>query len=229
MDILPEIIDHETEPDIIDEEGDINPSMNGFNETAEEPEPEPEPEEKPPATMEEIFDGVPSFRKIKDTKPKKKRVLTEEHKEKLKLAREKALITRRKNAAKRKEIKDLEKRKEENKLNQLRKEAGVEIKEPEPEPEPKQELEPPKICIDAIDNHGSEVAKMYNMTAEQIEELQMNAIANYDTVRLKRKEKKKRAEEKQRQVNQVKEELKEIITPSQAVKYGKEGYWNDFF
>jgi len=215
MDILPEIVDPptETEPEITEEE------------VVAEPEQESEEvEEKPPATMEEIFDGVPSFRKIKDTKPRKKRVLTEEHKEKLKLAREKALITRRKNAAKRKEIKDLEKRKEENQLNQLRKEAGVEIKELEPAPEP----EPEKINID-IDNRQSTEVKMYNMSAEDIEELQMNAIANYDNVRIKRKEKKKKAEEKQRQVNQVKEELKEIITPSQAKKYGKEGYWNDFF
>jgi len=215
MDILPQIIDPPTETEeVVTEE-----------EVVAESEPEPEEvEEKTPATMEEIFDGVPSFRKIKDTKPRKKRVLTEEHKEKLKLAREKALITRRKNAAKRKEIKDLEKRKEENQLNQLRKEAGVEIKELEPEPEQESEPDPP-----VFDNHQSTEVKMFNMTAEQIEELQMSAIANYDTVRMKRKEKKKKAEEKQRQVNQVKDELKEIITPSQAKKYGREGYWNDFF
>ena len=92
------------------------------------PEPVSEPQAlKEPATMEEIFHDAP---KIKQVKVRKKRPpMTEEHKLKLSEARVKALEVRRANAAEKKELKDLEKRAKQKKMNDLRASLGEPIKE----------------------------------------------------------------------------------------------------
>ena len=260
MDRIPQVLD---EPSNIPEEyyteGEVDDQLIHRDEeeeeevieqeVVEEPQPEPEPDHEP-QTLEQIFDGAPKLRRLNsEKKPRKKRVLTEEHKEKLKLAREKALITRRRNAAKRKEIKELEKRKEENKMKQLRKEAGVDeekglnpsmngFNEEEPEPpEPVAPTPKPRYREPHVkSNLNSDTTKLISLTAEELEKIQFDAINKHELLRKKREERKKRAEKKQQlqkeldeQENIVKEELKSIMTPQQVKKYGRDGYWEDFF
>ncbi len=67
-----------------------------------------------------IEDTEPEPEPVQSKPVKKKRVMTEEHKKKLALAREKALATRRKNAQLKKEEKQLKKQIKENELNELR-------------------------------------------------------------------------------------------------------------
>lgn len=92
---------------------------------------------------DKVEEEIPSIVAVKpDVKPaKKKRVMSEEHKAKLALARQKAMITRKANAAKRKEEKELEKeekqlsttmrRKRVEKMKQIVSDKPVVMKKPE--------------------------------------------------------------------------------------------------
>ncbi len=97
--------------------------------------------------IEDKVEEIPTIVAVKpdvkpDVKPvKKKRVMSEEHKAKLALARQKAMITRKANAAKRKEEKELEKeekqlsttmrRKRVEKMKQIVSDKPVVMKKPE--------------------------------------------------------------------------------------------------
>ena len=127
----------------------------------EEPEQEPEPEPLP------------------TPKPvKKKRVMSDEHKQKLALAREKALVTRRNNAKIKKEKKDLEKQLKENELNDLREKVKPKQKKVEPEQEHLNTDTEPKYPPNNI------------YSKKDIEEISTNAIMNYEKIRKQRKAKK---------------------------------------
>tara|TARA_R110001632_G_scaffold222129_1_gene353080 strand:+ start:284 stop:994 length:711 start_codon:yes stop_codon:yes gene_type:complete len=92
---------------------------------------------------DKVEEEIPSIVAVKpDVKPaKKKRVMSEEHKAKLAVARQKAMITRKANAAKRKEEKELEKeekqlsttmrRKRVEKMKQIVSDKPVVMKKPE--------------------------------------------------------------------------------------------------
>tara|TARA_R100000654_G_scaffold63920_1_gene91315 strand:+ start:10565 stop:11236 length:672 start_codon:yes stop_codon:yes gene_type:complete len=160
----------EAEEVIVEEgESEINPSMNGINE-------------------EEIFEDIPK-------KPKKKRKpMSEEHKAKLKIAREKAMAVKKAKALERKKVKDdekkikelqrketeLKRRSAENKVRDLEKE--LETPKPTPEAKPLQRAE--------------SVAPTF--TKKDLEEAQLTAIMKYEALRKERKKQKniKREEEK---------------------------------
>ena len=157
--------------------------------------------------QEEIFEGLSQEKEIESPTPikktdtdkidkiiegvkpvKKKRQMTEEHKQKLALARGKALETRRRNAREKKEMKELQKLKKQQELDQLRQDVGREPKsvpqvvsferhEPAPAPAPAPlPVEP-------------------TYTKQQLIDAQARAVVDYETIRLKRKGEKKKKQE----------------------------------
>jgi hypothetical protein len=145
-------------------------------------EPEPVPKKQVKIKQEEIYPMDPEFKKRTPTgklqKPKginqngkKRKPMSEEHKAKLAVAREKALAKRRANAQKRKE--------EREKLNPPKQE----VSEPEPV---KQERAP------------TPAKKRDSITREDLEEISLKTVIAMETMRKKRKEekKKKQAEDK---------------------------------
>lgn len=149
-----EVISKEPEP----EEAEINPSMNGINE-------------------EEIFEDIPK-------KPKKKRKpMSEEHKAKLKIAREKAMAVKKAKALERKQVKDDEKRIKElqRKETELkRRSAENKVRDLE------KELESPKPTPEAKPlQRQQSVAPSF--TKKDLEEAQLTAIMKYEALRKERK------------------------------------------
>jgi len=153
-----------------------------------EPEPEPSPEKKVKIQQqEEIYPMDPEFKKRTPTgklrKPRginqngtKRKPMSEEHKAKLAIAREKALAKRRANAQKRKE--------EREKLN-------PKPKQPEPEPEPVKERSP------------TPAKKRDNITREDLEEISLKTVIAMETMRKKRKEEKKKKQAEEQYKNEV--------------------------
>ena len=171
--------------------------------------------EKPKLSQAQIFQ-TPIIKKVNE--PKKKRVLSEEHKEKLKVAREKALATRRANAAIKKETKELEKKVKTNKLNKLRKEAD--------EPIGFEELvvvetKPIVMPLQSVQSHISQA---------DLEAVALNAIIGHEKIRKARKQKKKEAEEITYQQNLLKQQLSNVMN-NKPVKpqFSTNGVWDDFF
>jgi len=163
-----EVITQEPEP----EEAEINPSMNGINE-------------------EEIFEDIPK-------KPKKKRKpMSEEHKAKLKIAREKAMAVKKAKALERKTMKD-----DEKKIKQL-KMKETELKRRSAENKVKQlekELHDPKEIQEAKPLQRQQ-STTPSFTKKDLEEAQLTAIMKYEALRKERKKQKniKREEEKSRE------------------------------
>lgn len=162
-----EVITKEPEP----EESEINPSMNGMGEMNEE----------------EIFEDIPK-------KPKKKRKpMSEEHKAKLKLAREKAMKVKKEKALERKKMKE-----KEQKIKELnKKETELKVKSAENRVK---ELE--KQVHDPIEKplpRQESVAPSF--TKKDLEEAQLTAIMKYEALRKERKKQKniKKEEEKERE------------------------------
>ena len=196
IDMMPQVVEKEqiNENDIFDniendtneETGESNPNFIYEKIVVDKPEPVVE---KP--------------KPVKQTKQKKPRkAMTAEHKAKLALAREKAMIVRKQKAEERKKMKALEKEEKEllkqqkvKKVAKLKKE--VEEPEPEPQPEIKQKI------------------STSNITRKDLEEAQFDAIVRYETLRKQRK-----AEKKQQQaLEQSKQELMSKLKP-QEYGYG---------
>lgn len=208
MDILPNI-------DMkIEEKEDLNKES--------EPEPEPEPVK---LKQEDIFVNPPKIKMVKE--PKKKRVLTEEHKQKLQAARVKALEVRRANASMKKEMKDLEKQAKQQQLQELRDKVKpkkqVEIATPVPDAPPEIEneyREPPLKPVVDTSVQSKEV---------DLEQISLNAIINYEKIRKGRKKKKKEEQDVQRQQHQLRQQLHRAVSTPQNPIYSNNGQWDDFF
>ena len=156
----------------------------------------------------DIFADPPVVKKVKE--PKKKRVLSEEHKQKLALAREKALATRRANAALKKEEKELQKTIKNNKLNSLREQANVKevIEQPVAQPQP--------------------VAQQY--TAIDLEEMALKAILGHEKIRKERKKAKKIEQDAAMQQQLLRQQLQQTMAePPKPKFYSSGGKWDDFF
>jgi hypothetical protein len=189
---MPEVIERDeiVENDIFDSistASDVNPSLNGMGEDIvieEEQEPPPPPAPKP----------KPKADKVKKTEPqaKKKRQLSEEHKAKLALAREKALVTRRKKAEEKKKMKEIE-----NKTKELRKQKA------------QKDLE--QLEDEVIHDKPSSTTKIVQQgpmfTKEDLENAQLDAIMKYEAIRKTRKEEKR----KQQMIDQQKKDLQKKI------------------
>ena len=168
--------------------------------------------EKPKMSQDQIFQ-TPIIKKVNEKPIKPKRVLSEEHKAKLAVAREKALETRRANAAIKKETKELEKKVKTNKLNKLRNEADEPIKS-----------EP----VDIPEVVPKPVGK--NISQADLEAVALNAIVGHERIRKARKQKKKEAEEITYQQNLLKQQLSNVVNNKPVhPHYSTNGVWDDFF
>ena len=140
----------------------------------------------------------PNVKLTKKGKPRKPRPpMSEAHKEKLKLAREKAMASRKKKAQEKKEAKALEK--EEKELLKKQKVKRVQKLKEEVE-----EDTPPK-----------EIKREPTFTKKDLEEAQLQAIMNYEKIRKSRKEEKKLKQEKEKEQEALKAQLRRAVAPPQ--------------
>ena len=158
----------------------------------EEEEPSPPPAPKPKADKPKAVSDKPKADKPK-TEQKKKRQLSEEHKAKLALAREKALVTRRAKAEEKKKMKEIE-----NKTKELqKKKAQKDLEQLEDEVI----HDKPSRSAPTIVQQGSVFTK------EDLENAQLDAIMKYEALRKARKEEKR----KQQMIDQQKKDLQKKI------------------
>tara|TARA_R100000951_G_scaffold86155_1_gene73884 strand:- start:1359 stop:2042 length:684 start_codon:yes stop_codon:yes gene_type:complete len=218
MDFLPEVVDN-FEPeendmnikveveDVSDDDEDI-PTTPTTTETIEDVMPKPK-SKKEKLNVNEVFDlpketpiqPMETPTNVKLTKkgvPRKKRPpMSEEHKQKLALAREKAMEARKKKAADKKVQKALDM--EEKELLKKQKHKRVQkLKE-----EVDEEAPPQPIKSQAI------------FTAEQLEEAQLNAIMNYEKIRKTRKAQKKEQQKKDMEQEVLKQTIRRAVQPQQ--------------
>ena len=210
---------------------DFMPQVIGGDEEIEE---KVESIQEPLMSNSDIFDEPKLVMKpVKDEpvkKTRKKRVMTEAQKENLAKARVKALETRRKNSALKKEMKDLEKMKKEQALDELRSSVGKPVKKKvdfvaeqitkEPMTEEPMEEEPkPKPKHVTYNNTISD---------KQIEEISMNAIMNYDKVRKERKKDKEVQRKKDMEKEQERQELLKL-TQRARPQPTHNSYWDNCY
>ena len=226
MDFLPEVVDNfepdendmnikvEVEDLSDDDEGDVPvdepTTIDTTTDTIEEVMPKPkskkeklnvnevfdlpketpiQPIETPPANVKLTKKGVPR---------KKRPPMSEEHKQKLALAREKAMAARKKKAADKKvakalelEEKELLKKQKHKRVQKLKEEVEEDIKPTEPKPS------------------GN------FFTKEQLEEAQLNAIMNYEKIRKTRKAEKKEKQKKDMEEEALKQTIRRAVQPQQ--------------
>lgn len=154
-------------------------------------------EDEPPATP-------PPSPKAKQVKTRKKRVMTEEHKAKLALAREKALAKRRENAARKKEIKQLHKEEEEQKYQQLKQRVRT-------NKTAKQEkvIESSGVIEEEVKKELKKTNKNY--TQEDLDNAVLNGIMKYEVIRKERKKKKQEQKELNNHEEKVRQQVRQII------------------
>jgi chemotaxis protein histidine kinase CheA len=187
---VPEVIEREqiVENDIFD---NVNPSLNGFNEDIiineiHEDEPTPKPQVKQTQVKQT---------QVKQTqvKQKTKRKLSDEHRAKLALAREKALATRRAKAEEKKKMKEIETKTKELKKKKAQKDL--------------EQLEDEVVNDKPVKSTPATVQQNAMFTKKDLEDAQLQAIMNYETIRKARKEEKK----KQQMIDQQKKDLQKKI------------------
>lgn len=145
-------------------------------------------EEKEKIIHQELFDDFPDNLavlpdelkdKIKPVKVKKPRKpMSVEHKAKLAIAREKAMISRKAKAIERKQMKDLDI--EEKELVKVQRIKRVQKLKKE-------------VNSDTEDDISVKTTKTTNITKKDLEEAQLDAIMKYEALRKKRKEEKRQA------------------------------------
>ena len=145
--------------------------------------------------IDEINEPIkPVIKKVQSPKPqKKKRVLSQDHKAKLALAREKALATRRAKAEEKKRMKQIE-----NETKVLRKKKA------------EKDLEDLKSNVNnekPVPTTSQSTAPVQTFTKEDLENAQLSAIIQYETIRKARKEEKK----KEKMIQEQKEQMKRQI------------------
>jgi len=137
---------------------------------------------------------VPEVKKVQSPKPqKKKRVLSQDHKAKLALAREKALATRRAKAEEKKRMKQIE-----NETKVLRKKKA------------EKDLEDLKSNVNnekPVPTTSQSTAPVQTFTKQDLENAQLEAIIKYETIRKARKEEKK----KEKMIIEQREQMKRQI------------------
>ena len=149
--------------------------------------------EKPQIIKEDIFEGedqlepapapAPKVKPVQVKEKKKRKPMTEEHKAKLKLAREKAYEVRKVNMIERKKMKEVDI--EEKDL--LKKQKIKRVKKLKEEVESDNEVEPKKPLIMHTDREN-------HITKKDLEDAQLDAIIKYEAIRKERKKEKKQAE-----------------------------------
>jgi len=167
--------------------------------------------EKEKINTKDIFDNIPDDdepvqEKIIEEKPvkvkKARKPMSEEHKKKLALAREKAMAVRKAKAEEKKKMKALEN--EEKEL--LKAQKVKKVKQLKKEVESDEEHVEQKEIVQS--------QKITGLTKKDLEEAQFEAIVKYENMRKQRKAEKKKAQ----QLENSKKDMMQRITP-QDYKY----------
>lgn len=161
--------------------------------------------------VEEIFNMQPaitdSTKLTKKGKPRKKRPpMTDEQKEKLKKAREKAMAVRKARAEERKKDKDLDNQEKEL----LKKQKIKKVKKLKEEVEEEIPNQPFK---ESTKKETNSFVGVTTFTKKDLEEAQLDAILKYDTIRKARKKEKQEKLQKEKEENLVRETLRRQIAP----------------
>jgi len=150
---------------------------------------------------------APNVKLTKKGKPRKQRPpMSEEHKKKLALAREKAMAARKKKAQEKKEAKELEK--EEKEL--LKKQKVKRVKQLKEQVENNNDgsiLDPP------ISNSKKE--QIQTFSKKDLEEAQLEAIMKYETIRKQRKKEKQEKQKKDAEEEAIRQQLRRAVAPPQ--------------
>jgi len=211
MDFIPSDDEDENDDNITTEIADFNEEKDITQEEIEEKKEEIEEDIVPKAKskregmdVNEIF-NMPNDTFVKDVKltkkgkPRKQRPpMTEAHKEKLKAAREKAMAVRKAKAQEKKDAKALEK--EEKEL--LKKQKVKRVKQL------KEEVEE-----DIVPKPIKETIKEQMFSKKDLEEAQLNAIMNYEKIRKQRKEQKKIEQEKNKEQEAIRNQIRRAVAP----------------
>ncbi len=214
MDFIPSDDDDENDDNITTEMQDFDEEKDITQDEIEEKKEEIVEEDIVPKAkskregmdVNEIF-NMPNDTYVKDVKltkkgkPRKQRPpMSEAHKEKLKAAREKAMAVRKAKAQEKKDAKALEK--EEKEL--LKKQKVKRVKQLKEEVE---EDETPKPIKETI--------KEQMFSKKDLEEAQLNAIMNYEKIRKSRKEQKKIEQEKNKEQEALRNQIRRAVAPPQ--------------
>ena len=214
MDFIPSDDDDENDDNITTEMQDFDEEKDITQDEIEEKKEEIVEEDIVPKAkskregmdVNEIF-NMPNDTYVKDVKltkkgkPRKQRPpMSEAHKEKLKAAREKAMAVRKAKAQEKKDAKALEK--EEKEL--LKKQKVKRVKQLKEEVE---EDETPKPLKETI--------KEQMFSKKDLEEAQLNAIMNYEKIRKQRKEQKKIEQEKNKEQEAIRNQIRRAVAPPQ--------------
>jgi hypothetical protein len=142
----------------------------------------------------------PNVKLTKKGKPRKQRPpMTEEHKEKLKIAREKATAARIAKAKERKENLELEKQEKEL-LKQQKVKRVAKLKEE---------------VSDDNEIKIKEIKKEQTFTKKDLEEAQLQAIMNYEKIRKSRKAEKEERKKKEAEEEAIRNQLRRAVAPPQ--------------
>lgn len=166
-----------------------------IEETKQEPEPKLEMPDDLQEEMEKIKKPVKQVIKEEQPQKKKRKPMSEAHKAKLALARQKANEARSKKAIERKKMQEIERQTKE--LQKKKKEKDLE--------ELKEQVEKPVSKKVETQQNNSTISK------EDIERIQLDAIMKYETLRKARKAEKKEKEKLEAEKN----ELLRKINPQQ--------------
>ncbi len=214
MDFIPSDDDDENDDNITTEMQDFDEEKDITQDEIEEKKEEIVEEDIVPKAkskregmdVNEIF-NMPNDTYVKDVKltkkgkPRKQRPpMSEAHKEKLKAAREKAMAVRKAKAQEKKDAKALEK--EEKEL--LKKQKVKRVKQLKEEVE---EDETPKPIKETI--------REQMFSRKDLEEAQLNAIMNYEKIRKSRKEQKKIEQEKNKEQEALRNQIRRAVAPPQ--------------
>ncbi len=210
MDFIPSD-DEDVQDNITEEINDFDEEKDITQEEIEEQKVEDVVEEAIPTAkskregmdVNEIF-NMPNDTFVKDVKltkkgkPRKARPpMTEAHKEKLKAARVKAMAVRKAKAQEKKDAKSLEKEEKEllkkQKVKRV-KQLKEEVEEDVPSKQPIQE-------------------QMFSK--KDLEEAQLNAIMNYEKIRKSRKEQKRIDQEKNKEQEAIRNQIRRAVAPAQ--------------
>lgn len=188
------------EEDNVDDEGNVLPDVE---------------RREPQYKKEDIF--VKANQPEPKKPPKKKRVLSEEHKAKLAQAREKALATRRANAQEKKRLKELEKKAKQKKTKELERYVN----------EGEVRRDPPPV-VEQIREKIIEKGE-HNITKKDLEDAQLEAIIKYEALRKERKKKKQEEQVEEQKKEKAREAIRRATQPRKQIYQGQEGYWDDMF
>lgn len=187
-------------PAPVEEEEEEEEESGGANFIYEDTEPAEEPAPAP----------APAPLKVKPVKTKKPRKpMSETQLANLKKGREKALATRKANAAERKEVKELNQKKKKKDIQKLRDEVSD---------DPPQVKTPPKKIISSLDDLPEEV----------IRQLQEKAIEGYEVKRKARKKLDREALAKEGENQQFLHMVQNSAKPA-TIRYGEAGFFSHLF